>query len=128
MFGILTSILPGLFSLGGKLIEDKDKRAEYAFNVQRMAQEMGMKLLETQTYPWIDGLVKLAYAGEAIVKGLFRPLGAAAMGAFAIYAEINGIELSTGVEAILYGAFPAWGASRHVEKKSKKEEGSDLGW
>ena len=122
------SILPGLAKLGGKIIEDKDKRAEYAFGVQEMAQTMALKLLEVQTYPWVDALVKLAYAGEAIIKGLFRPLGAAAMTGFVIYAELNNIELSAGIEAILAGAFPAWGISRHQEKAAKKAAYEDDEW
>lgn len=122
MIGILTSVLPGLFSLGGKLIEDKDKRAEYAFRVQQMTQDMAMKLLETQTYPWIDGLVKLAYAGEAIIKGLFRPIVSACMTGFVVYAEVSGIQLSAAVEGVLIAAFPAWGVSRHVSKKKETED------
>jgi hypothetical protein len=127
--GILGSLIPGLFKLGDKLIEDKDKKNEFAFRVLEMAHELSLKLIDTKTYPWIDGLVKLAYASEAIVKGLLRPLGSAAMTGFAIYADLHGIELSAGVEAVLYAAFPAWGASRHAEKaKKQKEEESDYGW
>jgi len=92
---------------------------------------MALKLLETKTYPWIDGLVKLAYAGEAIVKGLLRPLGAAAMGGFVIYAELKGIQLSAGIETLMAGAFPAWMGSRHIEKQKKivqKEKEEDYDW
>jgi len=120
----LMGIVPGLFSLGGKFIQDADKRAEYAFRVQEMVQKFMEVMLQTKTYPFIDGLVKLAYAGEAIVKGLFRPVVTTCMFAFAIYAEINLIELSEGIQAILYGAFPAWGVSRHqlrIKEQQKKE-------
>ncbi len=130
MLKLLTSLVPSLFKLGDKLIEDKDKKAEYAFKVQDMVQTMSLKLLETKTYPWIDGLVKLAYAGGAITKGLLRPIGAAIMTGFVMYAELRGIQLSTGIEAIMAGAFPAWGASRYSEKKKgidKKEE-EDYDW
>jgi len=112
-------MLPSLFKLGGKMIKDQDKQMEYAFKALEMSNNLALKLMDTKTYPWIDGLVKLAYASESIIKGLFRPLGSAAMLGFAIYAEINNIDLSAGVEAILYGAFPAWGASRHVAKKDE---------
>ena len=121
MLGLITSLAPGLFKLGGKLIEDKDKKAEYAFKVQDNIQELTLKLMETKTYPWIDGLTKLAYASESIVKGLFRPLGAAAMTGFAIYADYKGINLSAVAETALYAAFPAWGASRHTEKSKKAQ-------
>ena len=121
MLGLFTSIIPGLFKLGGKMIKDEDKQMEYAFKVQEMVQELALKLLDTKTYPWIDGLVKLAYAGEAIVKGLIRPLGSAGMLIFAMYCELKGIQLSDGVQAVLYSAFPAWGVSRHAEKAKKQK-------
>ena len=121
MIGLL-NFLPGMLKLGGKLIVDKDKQAEYAFKVLEMSDRFAQKMLETKTYPWIDGLVKLAYAGESIVKGLIRPLGALGMGCFAIYAEVNAIELSEAVQALLYGAAPAWGYSRHQEKKRPRKE------
>lgn len=116
MIGLLTSLAPGLFKLGGKLIEDKDKKAEYAFKVQEMMQTLAFKLLETKSYPWIDGLVKLAYASEAIVKGLFRPVVSALALAFVAYCDYKGIPLSQLVEGIMASLFPAWGASRLKEK------------
>jgi hypothetical protein len=118
-------MLPSLFKLGDKLIVDQDKKQEFAFKVQEMMNNFAIQMLQTKTYPWIDGLVKLAYAGEAIIKGLIRPLGALGMLAFAIYAETHSIELSEGIQAILYGAAPAWGFSRHQEKKRKKVEEDD---
>lgn len=119
MIGLLSSLIPGLFKLGDKLIVDKDKKAEYAFKVQEMMFRQMEIMLNVKTYPWVDGLVKLSYASETIIKGLFRPLGAACLTGFAIYADIYDIEISEGIEYILYGAFPAWGASRHVEKSNK---------
>lgn len=114
---ILGSIVPSLFKMGDKLIEDKDKRNEYAFKVMEMSNDLALKLLDTKTYPWIDGLVKVAYASEAIVKGLLRPLGSLALAGFAAYCDINSIELSGAVETLLYGSPLAWGYSRHQEKR-----------
>lgn len=128
MISFFTSLLPGLFNLGGKLIEDKDKRAEYAFKVQEMAFKQMEVLINAKTYPWVDALVKLAYAAEQIVKGLFRPVGAALMTGFVIYAEMNEIQLSGATEAILASAFPGWMASRHIDKAKAKKDDSDLGW
>ena len=122
MLGLLGSLLPGLFNLGGKMIEDKDKKNEYAFKVLEMTQELSLKMLDVKTYPWIDGLVKLAYASEQIIKGLFRPIAATVMFVFAMYCELNAIELSDTIQTLLYGAFPAWGVSRHVEKKDKSTD------
>ena len=114
----LVSLLPSLFKLGDKLIEDKDKKAEFANNI-------ATKLLDTSTYKWVDALVKLAYASEAIIKGLFRPIGAACMMAFAIYAELTSIELSESIQVMLYGSPLAWGYSRHKEKQKSSYEDED---
>jgi hypothetical protein len=118
-------MIPGMFKLGGKLIEDKDKKAEYAFKVQEMMQALAFKLLETKTYPWIDGLVKLSYAAESIVKNLFRPVASAGLFLYAM-ANPEMLEQLHAMGAIgdagiagMFGAFPGWMASRHSEKKKK---------
>ena len=125
MIGLLTSLLPSLFSLGGKLIQDEDKRAEFAFKVQEMAFKQMEVLINAKTYPWVDALVKMAYASEQIVKGLFRPVVSA--GLF-IYGIMNPDmlkqlhELGIGGDAGLigiFGAFPAWMKSRHDLKKKE---------
>lgn len=126
--GLLLGVLNLAGKLGSKLIEDKDKRTEFAFKTLDIQQAFMEKMLETKTYPWIDALVKLSYAGEQIIKGLLRPLGAFAMTGFAVYAEINGIELSDTIQTLLFGAPVAWGASRHVEKKRKDKTEVDEDW
>ena len=129
MIGLFTALLPSLFKLGDKMIADEDKKSEFAFKVQEMAFKQMETLINAKTYPWVDALVKLSYAAEQIVKGLFRPIGAAIMTGFVIYAEVKGIQLSGTVETILVSAFPAWGASRHAnkQKEAKKDDG-DIGW
>lgn len=115
MMGLFASLLPGIIKLGDKFIEDKDKRNEFAFKMMEI-------MLNTQTYKWVDALVKLSYAGEQIVKGLIRPIGAIAMAAFAAYCDVKGIQLSDTVQTMLYGAPIAWGTSRHAEKRKKEKE------
>lgn len=126
MIGLFASLLPSLFKLGGKMIKDADKQQEYAFKVLEMSNDLALKMLDTKTYPWIDGLVKLSYASEQIIKGLFRPLGAACMTGFLIYAEINEIQLSGTVETLCAAAFPGWMASRHADKKDKAKKKTDF--
>ena len=128
MISLFTSLIPSLFKIGDKMIVDQDKKQEFAFKVQEMAFKQMETLINAKTYPFVDALVKLSYAAEQIVKGLFRPIGAAIMTGFVIYAEVKGIELSGTVETILISAFPAWGASRHAEKKKKKEVIDDDDW
>lgn len=120
MINLIAGALPGLLKIGDKLIEDKDKRAEFAHKAMEI-------MLQTNTYKWVDALVKLSYASEQIVKGLFRPLGAAAAFIFVAYCQIKGIELSPVVETVGVSLAPAWGVSRYKEKTQKKPEPEDWG-
>ena len=128
MINLFASLLPSLFKLGDKMITDVDKKAEFAIKVQEMAFKQIETLINAKTYPWIDGLVKLAYASEQIVKGLFRPVGAAFMTGFLIYAQVNDIELSGTVETLCAAAFPGWMASRHVSKRDEAKKKSYEEW
>lgn len=126
----ILSIIPSLVSLGSELIEDPDKKNEFAFKVAELEIQLQSKMLDTKTSPKVDALVKLAYAGEAIVKGLLRPVGSACMFIFAAYCEVNAVELSEGIQMLLYGSPAAWGVSRHIDKakakkKPLKEEAED---
>lgn len=122
MFQAIVGLIPGLFKLGSELIEDPDKKTEFAFKTQELYNNLAMKLLDTKTYPWVDAIVKLSYASEAILKGLIRPIGSFALAGFAMYCEVKGISLSDTTQALLYGAPVGWGVSRHVEKSKKKKE------
>ena len=122
MLSLFTALIPGLFKIGDKMIEDKDQKAEYAFKVQEMAFKQMETLLSVTTYPWVDALVKLSYASEQVIKGLFRPIITAVAFGFGVYFELNNIEVSALVESILFGSFPAWGVSRHIDKKKPKDE------
>lgn len=128
MFQAIVGLIPGLFKLGSELIEDPDKKTEFAFKTQELYNNLAMKLLDTKTYPWVDALVKLAYASESIVKGLIRPIGSFALAGFAGYCELNSIPLSDTAQALLYGAPVGWGVSRHVEKSKKAEAKDDPFW
>lgn len=135
MFGLLTSLLPGLLKIGDKMIEDKDKRLDFALKTQEMSFKVMEALLNVQTYKWVDALTKLAYSSEQIIKGLFRPVVSA--GLF-IYAIINpeildklhnsaGWAGDLGI-AGMFGAFPAWMKSRHDEKKGVRKPPEDNEW
>ncbi|REK56671.1 MAG: hypothetical protein DWQ49_09885 [Bacteroidetes bacterium] len=128
MISLFTSLLPGLFKIGDKLIEDKDKKIEYAFKVQEMAFKQMEILINAKTYPWVDAFVKLAYSAEAIIKGLFRPIISCILTGIAIYVEFKGIHMSDTLHTILMAAFPAWMVDRGLDKRRKKHEDSDIGW
>lgn len=122
MINLVLGALGVFGKLGGKLIEDKDKKTEFAFKTLEIGQKFMEVMLNTKTYPQVDALVKLSYAGEQIVKGLLRPIGSFLMAGFAVYAELNGIELSEPIQILLFGAPVGWGVSRHQEKKAKAKK------
>ena len=130
MLSLLPNIITGLLGLGSKLILDKDKQAEFVFKVQEMAHELALKLLETKTYPWVDALVKVAYAGDTIIKGLIRPIVATGLFLWGILNPEDIIKLQqlgdVGQAAAyaVFGALPAWGVDRGLSKvrESKKKE------
>lgn len=117
MIPLITGLLTAAVNIGDKLIEDKDKKTEFAFKMAELAQRQMETLLNQPSYKWIDGLVKLSYASEQIIKGLIRPVGSLIMAGFGAYCAMQGIELSDTVQTLLFGAPVAWGVSRHVEKK-----------
>jgi len=124
--GALLGLMPSIFKLGGKLIQDADKRAEYAFKCQEMMNNFMMKMLDTKTYPWVDGLVKLAYASEAIIKGLFRPVVASGLFVWGlmnpeVLVKLQAMEGMGGdiATTAVFGSFPAWLADRGIEKARK---------
>lgn len=112
------NIFGDLFGLAGEYIEDKDKRNEFNMQIAKSRDQFNIAVLTMKTHPKVDALVKLLYA----INSLWRPLGGAVMTGFAIYASIKGIELDSTVNTVLIGAFPAWGASRHISKMKGKEK------
>ncbi len=109
------SLFDGLFKLGGEFIEDKDKRNEFNMMIARSQNDFNTAIINMKTTPKVDALVKLLYA----LNALWRPIGSAAMFVFGVYAVVTGIEISTELSAILFGAFPAWGAFRQLDKAKK---------
>jgi len=107
-----------------EFIEDPDKKAEIT---ARTVEAM----LGSKTIKFVDALVKLGYASEALMKGLVRP----SISAFAfLYGLFNPEILQSLHElgtigdagiAAMFGSFPAWGYSRHVEKKEQTKAKSE---
>lgn len=118
------SLIDDLFGLADKFIEDKDKKNEFSFKVQELQFKLRESLLQTTTIPWVDGFVKILIAFRDIILPLLRPLGAAAMTAFGMYCHLKGIDMGGAANHTIFdAAFPAWGASRHVNKtQAQKEE------
>ena len=131
---LLGSIVPSLFKLGNKLVVDKDKQAEYAFKVQDKTFELMEKMLDTKTVPWVDALIKVSYASNDIIKGLFRPVISAGLFIYGLnhpdlikhLHDLGGMG-DAGIAGI-FGSFPSWMYSRHVDKKNQTPKIEDNDW
>ena len=115
----LGNLISPVTNLAGKLIMDKDKYAELQFKKAELRSKRDLKLLAITTTPRIDAFVKLLYAIKDVIIPMMRPLGAAAMTAFGIYAHYKGLDLDPVMHGIFDGAFPAWGTSRHINKQTE---------
>lgn len=110
-----------------ELIPDGDKRKELEAKLEGARIEMDRMILSTTTTPRTDAFVKILYALERFVGSLWRPLGAAAMTAFGMYAHWKGIDLGGALNhGVFDGAFGAWGLSRHMEKRDNAKKGTPL--
>ena len=114
-----------VIGLISEYIEDPDLRMKMTVEVQKLEHQSMSTLLTTTTSPLVDATVKLMYAFVA----LFRPL--ASIGVF-IYGlsqpetigQLYEIDQTMGTVASagIFGAAPAWGISRHMEKTKEIKE------
>ena len=117
-----TSLINSVASLAGEFIEDKDKLNEINYKIKELEFKLRETLLATKTTPKVDAFVKILIAFRDIILPLLRPLGAACMTAFGMYCHAKGIDIGDANHVIMDGAFPAWGASRHVNKQKEETE------
>ena len=109
------SLLGDVFGLAREFIVDKDKLIEFQHKAKELELQLATQLISTKTTPGVDATVKLLYA----LNSLWRPIVGAAMTLFGAYAHYKGIQMDTAAHLVFDGAFPAWGASRHIEKQKK---------
>jgi len=114
-----TAAIDAVKDLAGQYIEDKDKLNEINLRIQEMEFGLTSALLTSKTTPKTDAFVKIMIAFKDVILPMLRPLGAACMTGFGMYCHLKGIPLDSGVQVVMDGAFPAWGASRHVAKKDE---------
>lgn len=119
---IVKGLISPVTNIADKLILDKDKYAELKFRELELREKRAMKLLTITTTPKIDAVVKILYTIKDVIIPMFRPLGAAAMTAFGVYAHLKGLNIDPVVQGIFDGAFPAWGLSRHVNKQTDSKQ------
>lgn len=117
---MIGTLISGLFTLGGKFIEDKDKKTEFAFKTQEIFFQMLTKLVEVKTVPWVDALVKLMAASITMM----RPIGSFALTVLGVYIDAKGYAVNDTMTMALQAAFPGWMAARQIDKHkpTKKKE------
>jgi hypothetical protein len=113
-----------------EFIVDDDLRAKLNVELQKIEAGVTTQLLQTTTTPKVDAFVKILIAIKNVIIPLLRPLGAGCMTAFGMYCHYNSLPLDGATQVVMDGAFPAWGASRHVEKQKKirKKSNNDDDW
>ena len=109
-------LLQGIIELGKRFFTNKDHKEAFENEIEKAQLQLDQLLLTTTTTPKVDAFIKILYALERFTKSLWRPFGGACMTAFGIYAHYKGLPIDQATHLLLDGAFPAWGASRHMEK------------
>jgi len=110
-------VIKELLGIIKEAVPDKDKQAELSFKVIEIQFAFRQKILEIQTVPWVDALVKIM----AAFTMFFRPIGSAFMTAFGAFCAYKQIHLPDGLDYVLTMAFPAWGVSRHMNKNNEQK-------
>lgn len=113
-------VIGDILSIVSEAVVDKDKRNEINLKLAELSHAFQMAMIQSQTVPWVDALVKVMYA----LVALAAPLGTAATTAFGLlmhYLVLTGkvdpaAAPDTMTHLLIDSAFPAWRAARHVEK------------
>ena len=111
-----------VFDVIDQLVEDKDLKLQLTKEMRELEISSMETLVKTSTTPWVDALVKLMYASVALV----RPLTSVGIFLYGLVfpeklSALYAIDqtLGTVAGAAVFGSAPAWGISRHLEKKKK---------
>ena len=102
-------LFEGITKVASELITDKDKLAEFEARAKELVHEADKALLQDDTIPWVDALVKLMLASKQFI----RPVGSFLITAAGIYLHYKGIEVDAALHGLIDGAFPGWMYSRH---------------
>ena len=121
----VAGVLNNIIGVVDQYVEDKDLKAKLIVEMRKIEMDGMTTLLKTTTNPWVDGTVKLMYASVSLVRpltsvGLFL-YGLAFPEKLGELYQINET-LGTVAGAAVFGSAPAWGLSRHVQKKAEAKE------
>lgn len=124
---VMNNILSEVVGLGNnitgvisELVQDKDLAAKLINEVTLRQLDLQKAILTMPSQTKADAIVKVMYALRDVGVPLLRPIGAAAMTAFGIWAHYKGLDIGDAPQVILDGAFPGWMASRHAGKAQQK--------
>ncbi len=112
----VVSLIKEAIGAGKELIEDKDKRNQFADNNSERAYKLAETIIKRETTPKVDAIVKLAYAARDCILPMFRPVGGFILSAAGVYLAINHPDTHELIMGALIGSGPAWGYSRYKEK------------
>ena len=115
-----------LTSLISEFVVDDEKMAKIKLELEKVKVSVKSDLLKTSTTPKVDAFVKLLIAFNDLILPWFRPLGAGLMTAVGLYFHYKQIPIDGAIHAMLDGSFPAWGASRHVNKQTEIKENAKV--
>ena len=112
----------GVISIIDQVVEDKDAKRESIKEVVRMTFDFQKAVLQMQTTPKVDAIVKLLYAFRDVVLPMLRPLGSALLSGFTAFAIYKNIPIPPVLDVVMGSAFPSWMVSRHLNKTSELKE------
>ena len=115
------SAIESITGLISELTVDDDKIAEINLEIEKLKSGITSQLLSTATTPKVDATIKIMIAFKNIILPMLRPFGAACMTGFGMYCHYKEIPLDGATQVVMDGAFPAWGASRHMHKAKQLE-------
>lgn len=108
-----------LTSLISEFVVDDEKMAQIQLEIGKVKASVKSDLLKTSTTPKVDAFVKILIAFNDLILPWFRPIGAGMMTAVGLWFHYKQIPIDGAVHAMIDGAFPAWGTSRHINKQSE---------
>lgn len=115
-----------LTSLISEFVVDDEKMAQINLEIGKVKASVKSDLLKTSTTPKVDAFVKILIAFNDLILPWFRPIGAGLMTAVGLWFHYKQIPIDGAVHAMLDGSFPAWGASRHVNKQTAIKENAKV--
>lgn len=113
------SAINSITGLISEWIPDPDKAREIILELEKLKVTVKSDLLQAKTTPFVDGAVKILIAINDLVLPWFRPIGSFLMTAVGVYFHYKQIPMDGAIHAVLDGSFPAWMASRHVNKQTE---------